>query len=112
VLPAVPPKLVILRIRSGLTLFVLTTISLPHNAGIAVRTTLQFALRFTRTAQEGTSTDFGRVHLSARLRRVAHLWRLPSAYFPLSQPLFDERNYLQKRRGVKGQADCAMIYRG
>ena len=44
--------------------FVLTNISLPRNAGIAVWTTKRDTF-FTRTAQEGTSTDFGRVQLSA-----------------------------------------------
>ena len=43
---------------------VLTNISLPCNAGIAVRTTKRETF-FTVTAREGTSTDFGRVPFSA-----------------------------------------------
>ena len=68
----------------------LTNISLPCNAGIAVQTTKRDLINtfFTFTAQEGTSTDFGRVPPAARLRRAAPLWRLLPVYFPLSQPLF------------------------
>ena len=51
--------------------FVLTNISLPCNAGTAVQTTKRGpATSFTFTAREGTSTDFGRVQLPARLRRL------------------------------------------
>ncbi len=50
--------------------FALTNISLPCNAGIAVRTTKRDTF-FTVTAREGTSTDFGRVPLSAVSRHIS-----------------------------------------
>jgi len=61
--------------------FVLTNISLPCNAGIAVRTTLHF----TQTAREGTSTDFGRVQfhrlLCTSLAASANLLSSVTAFF-------------------------------
>jgi len=54
--------------------FVLTNISLPSNAGIAVWTTLCF----TQTAREGTSTGFGWMQLSAFLLHFSVSFRQPT----------------------------------
>ena len=78
----------------------LTNISLPVNVGKTAQTTKRNT-SFTFAAREGTSTDFGRVQLSAAPGAAAPLWRLPSDYFPLSQPFFDGCNYLQISLGVK-----------
>ena len=99
-LPAVPPKLVILRSCSGLTLFVLTNISLSGNVEITVRATewdgmplqLRSGQAFRPTCSHErlkrelqlTSIECNFQHLVG----IAHLWRLLLAYFPLSQPLF------------------------
>jgi hypothetical protein len=65
-IPVVPPRFPALTVQARGTLFALTNISLPGNAGIADRTTKRVTF-FTFTAREGTSTDFGRVQLSASL---------------------------------------------
>ena len=63
---AVPPKFPALFAGHS----ALTNISLPCNAGIAVRTTKRETF-FTVTAREGTSTDFGRVQLSAKVLHIS-----------------------------------------
>ena len=65
-LSAVPPKFPALFAGH----FALTNISLPCNAGIAVRTTKRVTF-FTVTAREGTSTDFGRVQFSAYVLHIS-----------------------------------------
>ena len=72
-LSAVPPKFPALFAGH----FALTNISLPCNAGIAVRTTKRDTF-FTVTAREGTSTDFGRVQLSAALLHISGGFRQPT----------------------------------
>jgi len=59
--------------------FVPTNISLPCNAGIAVRTTYNFHTNNSRG-------NFGWFRTNATFSAcgVASLWRLPPAYFPLS----------------------------
>jgi hypothetical protein len=88
---AVPPKLA----TSIMTLFVLTNISLSYNVEITVQTTgVHSPERLKRELQLGSvEHNFQRF--------VVHLWRLLPAYFPLSLPVIDWRNYLRNRGDVK-----------
>jgi len=82
---------------------VLTNISLPCNAGIADRTTWSSEIlsrfTFTRTAREGTSTDFGRVQLSADLLHISG--GFCQFTFLCHSLWLDGCNYLRKRNNVK-----------
>ena len=75
-IPVVPPKLTTIVIH-----FVPTNISLPCNAGTASCTTYVQCLTcnvFTQEAQEGTSTGFGRMGLSAILSHLSGGFRQPT----------------------------------
>jgi hypothetical protein len=115
----VPPKLTAVQPTLRLTLDIgysrfeyrLSSIDFPHNAGIAFRTTKHDTWNLTRSSHGRLERELQLV-LDGRNFTVylARLWRLPPAYFPLSQPFLNGSpvalNYPQKWQTVK----CGMNF--
>ena len=91
--------------------FVLTNISLPDNAGIAVRTTCKFHTNNSRG-------NFNWFRANGTFSAcVPSLWRFLPAYFPLSLPFVDWVSpvtlyYLRKRDDVKASILFGMFKPG
>jgi|GEM_PF-3068306 len=67
--------------------FVPTNIGFPDNAGIAVRTTQWDKLKLILHSRERLERELQLGSVECNFTNcLAHLWRLPSAYFPLSLP--------------------------